>query len=81
MSILQASTCKVFTGKSINSKTLWKVIKNIITEMHIKKSEVEVITSDMGGANFGIWRVAGIDKNKDFTKCYIPNPCDNKKHL
>lgn len=53
-----------FTGNSFNSKTLKEIIFNIINKTENIGLHVNLITSDMGSGNIGLWKLLGISTGR-----------------
>jgi hypothetical protein len=70
------------TGKSTTGTQLWSVTKQVIEQLCARSLCVRVVTSDMGPANVGMWRQAGLNLNdEDNTACSITHPCVQGKRL
>lgn len=70
-----------YTGTSVNGEKLWDVTKNIIVELGKRGFIVNVVVSDMGSSNQGMWKAAGVISNRDVVKCKIPHPCFGQYQL
>jgi hypothetical protein len=63
------------TGNRTTGRQLWSVTKTVIKELFERSLVVRVITSDMGAANVGMWKEAGLQLNDENSTSYIPHPC------
>jgi len=54
---------------------LWSVTLAVIKQLHQISLTVRVVTSDVGSANVGMWKAAGLDIHQNHNQCSVKHPC------
>ena len=62
------------TGVSVSGDVLWKLTKNLVQLLGNKGINVRAVVSDMGAANKGMWKSAGVKVNRDTVKSSVQHP-------
>ena len=63
------------TGMGTRGSQLWSVTLAVIKQLHQISLTVRVVTSDMGSANVGMWKAAGLDIHQNQNQCSVKHPC------
>ena len=64
----------LYSGSSLDSDAYWAFTKRVLEASEASGLRVQCITSDMGSANTGLWRRAGIHSTRDSILPMIPHP-------
>lgn len=71
-----------FTTKTLKVVDLKDIIDNVIKKSQNLDLRIHSITSDMDGANQGLWKLFGINASRfSGVSNYCKHPCDEKKKL
>jgi hypothetical protein len=69
------------TGVSVSGHVLWELTENIVQLLGNSGINVRAVVSDMGAANKGMWKAAGIIVKRDSVKSSIPHPFFDQQEL